>query len=143
MTNIVKAMVIGVVGLVFLGFFVIPVCGCSTRETMSYAVSKSDLRNLVTAQEAFYDSTGAYSPDTLALGFSASTGARVEIMVGDSGWSAVAHHRYHPDGRCGIYVGNATNPVRAADEGVPACEGFRRSRNRLERLLGFRGRPLP
>jgi prepilin-type N-terminal cleavage/methylation domain-containing protein len=87
----------------------------------------SDLRNLVTAEEAFFSDSGHYST---ALGtavgnvqFSPSTGVRLPIVVTGSGyWTATNSHLQLTTVVCGIGM-NTTNPtVTGAGEGEPACQ---------------------
>ncbi len=143
MRNVVKALVIGVVGMAALGFFVVEGCGCQTMETAYRVATKNDLRRLATAESGVRRRTGTYVADTVALGFMPSSGVRVEITATDSGWSAVAYHTRHADGRCGIYDGKATHPVRDTIPEVPVCEGFRGRRTAFRALLGLPGEPLP
>ncbi len=143
MKTIVTPLLIGVVGLFSLWMLIPDACACSTKEMAYRATARSDLRNLVTAQESFFDSARTYTADHRALNYSTSLGVTVAITLGDSSWSAVATHAAHGPGRCGIAVGGAANPVRPSPEGEPICEGFRRPPSRWKRLLGQPGRELP
>jgi len=92
----------------------------------------SDLRNLATAQEAFYaDSTryaGSYS-STLgsnSVNFSVSGKNVMAITTGGSGsyWSATMTNNGYNSGssNCGILVGTTATVSGATAEGVPGCQ---------------------
>jgi Tfp pilus assembly protein PilE len=92
----------------------------------------SDLRNLATAQEAFYaDSTryaGSYS-STLgsnSVNFSPSQNNVMAITTGGSGsyWSATMTNTGYNSGSstCGIFVGTTATVSGATAEGVPGCQ---------------------
>lgn len=83
----------------------------SMLEKAYSAAMKSDLHNLVTAQEGYFADNYTYSDDPAALGFQASRGVTVTITdAGRTGWPAKASH---PRARhvCGSAMGTATNPV--------------------------------
>lgn len=88
------------------------------------AAMKSDLRNLVSAEEAFYSDSNGYAAagDTSRLRFRSSPGVSTPaIVVGDDGWSATVTHLQVPGFACGIAI-KALNPVdAAAGNGEPAC----------------------
>ena len=97
-------------------------CGCSRKDKNAVAAMKSDLRNLVTAQEYYRDSARTYSADQRALNYSTSTGVTLEITLGDSGWSALASHNALR-GRCAVFVGTVPRPLeQTVTEGEPRCE---------------------
>ncbi len=130
-------LVIGLVGLLLLAIL-IP--GRSDGRPLAYrAAVKSDLRNLVASEDAFYDSAGHYTADTIALGYRAGTGVSVEITPTPFGWSAVGRHEQVVDGRCRVFAGRAANPVRDTLPGEPVCEGkgFERRRSLRSRLFRF------
>ena len=85
----------------------------------------SDLRNLVTAEEAFFSDSGKYSQtiDSTHVRFAPSTGVRLPIVVTGSGyWTATNSHTQLAGTVCGIGM-NTTNPtVGTAGEGEPACK---------------------
>ena len=98
---------------------------------------KSDLRNLVTAQEARFADRASYAGSIAELGeraYRASPGAAIEI-VGNTGkaYGAVARREGWP-GSCVIWVGLGSEaaPRTALEakrfpEGEPACDGDGRS----------------
>jgi len=81
---------------------------------------KSDLRNLVTAQEAYFsdnNSTYASSTGTLGTNYKASSGVTVTIGgVTATGWSASATHNSTTK-TCAISLGGG-----ATNEGEPICQ---------------------
>src|SRR5215208_5773494 len=85
----------------------------------------SDLRNLVTAEEAFFSDSGSYSQtmDSLHVKFAPSTNVTVKIGTPGAGyWTATATHSQLAATVCGIGM-NTTNPtVTTAGDGEPACK---------------------
>jgi prepilin-type N-terminal cleavage/methylation domain-containing protein len=96
----------------------------NTKAKAYVAVMKSDLRNLVVAEEAFFaDSSKYVTYDTMQIKFKASTGDNKPVIVPGAGyWSATISHTQIPNFSCGIGV-NTTNPlVNTAGDGEPACK---------------------
>jgi type IV pilus assembly protein PilA len=92
----------------------------NTKEKAYIAAMKSDLRNLVTAEESYFADNVTY---TTALGTAFSASAGVTVTVGSAsgtGWAATASHNATTK-TCGIHVGSATAPVSGANEGEPKC----------------------
>lgn len=94
---------------------------------------KSDLRNLITAQEARYADRGAYAPSITELGtdrYRASEGTTVEVVnFTPNGYGAVARASGF-SGSCVVHVGlgNEVAPRTEREqkhfpEGEPACDG--------------------
>ena len=93
----------------------------NTKEKAYVAAMKSDLRNLVTAQESYFADQVSYTTSTTAINFNSSTGVTVSITAATgTGWSATASHNATTK-TCGIYVGSATAPVAGQNEGEPKC----------------------
>ena len=92
----------------------------NTKEKAYIASMKSDLRNLVTAQEAYFsDNNSSYAASTTAMGTSyrASTGVTVALgAVTATGWSATATHGSTTK-TCTLTLGSG-----ATNEGVPICQ---------------------
>jgi len=100
----------------------------NTKTKAYQAAMKSDLRNLVTAEEAFFSDSGFYATDTLqGLKYKTSTGVVMnmpgDITTGAGYWSATVTHTQIPAPFfCGIGI-NTTNPaVTTAGDGEPACQ---------------------
>lgn len=91
----------------------------NTKEKAYIATMKSDLRNLVTAQEAYYhDNNSMYAASTAILGtnFKSSSGVTVTLSgVTGSTWSAAAAHNVTAR-TCTITIGGSST-----NEGVPLC----------------------
>jgi predicted alternative tryptophan synthase beta-subunit len=83
---------------------------------------KSDLRNLVTAEEAFFADSAKYTATVSQLKFNRSTGVNApSIAIGAGYWTATNTHAQLAGATCGIAM-NTTNPtVSTAGEGEPAC----------------------
>ena len=95
-----------------------------TKEKAYIAAMKSDLRNLVTAEEAYFaDSTKYSTYDTAKIKFRPSTGVTAPVVVVGSGyWSATNTHTMIASFSCGIGVNTANPVVTTAGEGEPACK---------------------
>jgi prepilin-type N-terminal cleavage/methylation domain-containing protein len=93
----------------------------TTKEKAYVAAMKSDLRNLVTAQESYFADQVTYTTSQTSLNYTPSTGVTVSIGAATgTGWSATAKHNGTSQ-TCGIFVGSATAPVSGANEGEPKC----------------------
>jgi len=93
----------------------------NTKEKAYIAAMKSDLRNLVTAQESYFADNVTYTSSTANLNYNASTGVSVTVgSISGTGWSATSKHNGTAK-TCGIYVGGGTPPVAGASEGEPKC----------------------
>ena len=82
---------------------------------------KSDLRNLVTAQEAYFSNAQTYSTTSnLISGSSFKPSANVTLTdIGSptaTGWGAQASHSGVPGQTCWIQIGSG-----ATTEGTPNC----------------------
>jgi type IV pilus assembly protein PilA len=117
----------------------------NTKEKAVVASMKSDLRNLVTAQEAFFSDNQDYAGGTYVgdgtvytqagtggaastMAFTPSSNNTVVVTYIDAaGWSATATNPAVPAAStpsdCGVYVGDPANTPNAAvtAEGAPAC----------------------
>jgi prepilin-type N-terminal cleavage/methylation domain-containing protein len=97
----------------------------ANTKTKAYtAAMKSDLRNLVTAEEAYFSDSGKYSTyDTAKVKFKPSTGVSTPIIVPGAGyWSATVTHSQIPNFTCGIGVNTTNTIVTTAGDGEPACK---------------------
>ena len=113
----------------------------NTKQKAVVASMKSDLRNLVTAQEAFFSDNNDYAGGTTSgaqvngtggagkVTFVPSTGnVIVMAAITAGGWNATASNPAVPatstPNTCGIFVGTAAQPSgmpAATTEGSPAC----------------------
>jgi prepilin-type N-terminal cleavage/methylation domain-containing protein len=96
----------------------------NTKSKAYIAAMKSDLRNLVTAEEAYFADSAKYATDTSkGMKFKSSTGVSMPTIAVFSGsWLATNTHSQLANFSCGIGV-NTTNPlVTAAGDGEPSCQ---------------------
>ena len=84
---------------------------------------QSDLRNLISAEEAYFDSHYSYTDDLALLDFNLSGNVSIEFVEATAaGWSARGTHA-NTEAQCGIYVGIATPPsgIPITAEGIIGC----------------------
>jgi len=95
----------------------------NTKSKAYITAMKSDLRNLVTAEEAYFSDSAKYVSDITQLQYKNSTGVMTpSITTGAGLWSATVTHSQLAGTVCGIGV-NTTNPtVGTAGDGEPACK---------------------
>src|SRR5216683_3348553 len=92
----------------------------NTKEKAYLASMKADLRNLVTAEEAYFADSVKY---TTALGTAYNTTQGVvgpTIATTEIGWTAWVSHQVTTK-TCAIYVGS-TALAPATKEGAPSCQ---------------------
>ena len=97
----------------------------ANTKTKAYtAAMKSDLRNLVTAEESFFSDSGHYAAETnTALQFKPSTGVTTPTIVPGTGyWTASVTHNQIANFSCSIGVNTANPVVTTAGDGEPACK---------------------
>jgi hypothetical protein len=85
---------------------------------------ESDLRNLVTAQEAFFADSLRYALRAdLGNTYSPTSLDSITIVAADrSGWHALGRHPYLVNQACGIWVGvPPADGMHGAKEGEPTC----------------------
>ncbi|MEK7240595.1 MAG: prepilin-type N-terminal cleavage/methylation domain-containing protein [Gemmatimonadota bacterium] len=90
----------------------------NTKEKAYVASMKSDLRNLVTAEEAYFSDNNSTYGTTVNMGtaYRASSGVTVTVAgISTTGWAATAAHRSTAK-TCAITVGGT-----ATNEGEPVC----------------------
>ncbi len=93
----------------------------NTKEKAYIASMKSDLRNLVTAEESYFADNVTYATTTSNLQYNSSAGVTVTVSgATGTGWSATASHNATTK-TCGIFVGAATAPISGQNEGEPKC----------------------
>jgi prepilin-type N-terminal cleavage/methylation domain-containing protein len=92
----------------------------NTKEKAYIASMKSDLRNLVTAQEAYFsDNNSSYASSTTTLGTAYKSSSGVTVAIGGvsaTGWKATATHASTTK-TCTISLGGG-----ATNEGEPVCQ---------------------
>ena len=94
----------------------------NTKAKAYVASMKSDLRNLITAQEAYFADQVTYASTTTNLNYGVSAGNTVTIGTATgTGWNATANNNAVTQ-TCGIFVGAVTPPVSGEPEGAPTCQ---------------------
>ncbi len=94
----------------------------NTKSKAYITAMKSDLRNLVTAEEAFFSDSSRYTATITDLKYQNSTGTIAPTITTGAGyWFATNSHTQLPTMQCGIGI-NTTNPVVPAAEGEPVCK---------------------
>ena len=96
----------------------------NTKEKAYIASMKSDLRNLVTAEEAYFADSVKYTSVVGAGGiqFSTTTGVTLAAptVTADGWWATVSHSTTTKT--CGIYVGSTPGASGGTKEGEPRCQ---------------------
>lgn len=95
----------------------------NTKGKANAATLRSDLRNLATAQEAYYYENSTYTSNLAALNVSLSTGVTVTFGAANgAGWSArVTHPLAHPI-QCAMFMGGVPPLPPATTEGLLICQ---------------------
>jgi type IV pilus assembly protein PilA len=95
----------------------------STKGKANAAALRADLRNLASAQEAYFHEHSWYSTDTTQLKYTTSQGVVLTIISAtQGGWSAKATHPQSYPLTCTIFAGMVATPPNPGDpEGVVAC----------------------
>lgn len=92
----------------------------TTKEKAYMATMKTDLRNLVTAQEGYFSDNQAFTTDLVALNFDPSTNVTVVVNgAANADWDATATHSLVAGKTCIVRVGAGL--VAPQKEGVPFC----------------------
>lgn len=114
---LIVVVMIGILVLIALPSF------SGARERAYRAQMQTDLRTLVTAQEAYYESNLAYADAIALLDVNNTPLVTLEILdVNGTGFSAKAIHGAVAT-ECGLYVGSVTPPagIPLPNEGVIGC----------------------
>jgi prepilin-type N-terminal cleavage/methylation domain-containing protein len=113
--------VIIIIGL--LATIAIPKFG-NTKEKALVAGMQVDLKNLVSAEEAYFGNYSTYTATIGDLSYNVSTGNTlnlISITASGTGWNATAYN-VGTAKTCGIFVGNASAPMTGQAEGQPVCQ---------------------
>ena len=114
-------LVVVIIGI--LATIAIPKFG-NTKQKALVAAMQVDLKNLVTAEEAYFADHVTYTGTLGNLAYNVSTGNTlnlISVTATGTGWSATASNVGTPR-TCGIFVGNATPPMAGQAEGQPVCQ---------------------
>jgi prepilin-type N-terminal cleavage/methylation domain-containing protein len=112
--------VVVIIGI--LAAIAIPKFG-ATKNKAYVGVMKSDLRNLVTAEESYFYDNEVYTTTLATTVFNPTTGVSITIALGATGgWAATATHNQIPTKPCYIIGGgNTTANNLATTEGEVKC----------------------
>ena len=100
-----------------------------TREKAYFSAMKSDLKNLMSAEEIYYSSHNyTYAPTygTPELDFASSSGVSIAITEAlNTGWAAYATHAalQAATQACSVFYGGAAAVAPASTPGVVTCKG--------------------
>ena len=95
----------------------------STKGKANAATLKSDLRNLATAQEAYFYDHQTYTTSTASMNVSLSTGVTISWgTVNGAGWSAKITHPLAYPIECAMFVGAVPPMPPATVEGQLLCQ---------------------
>ena len=95
----------------------------STKGKANAASLKSDLRNLATAQEAYFYENLVYTTNVASLNVKLTTGVTITWgTVGSGGWAAKVTHPLAYPIECAIFMGSAPPMAPATVEGQLACQ---------------------
>jgi len=111
--------VVVIIGI--LAAFAIPKFA-NTKQKAYVAQMKSDIKNLATAEEAFFYDSAFYTTSLAALNnFRSSTGVTLTVTEATPmGWSAQAVHSQTAR-QCALFQGNAAPVIPATVEGRITC----------------------
>lgn len=94
-----------------------------TKGKAYWASMRTDLKNLATAEEAYYYEAQVYSTNLDSVNFQPSPGVSITIIEAtDAGWSATSTHPAAFPRVCAIFMGGAAPVAPATVQGVVACQ---------------------
>jgi len=95
----------------------------NTKGKANAASLRADLRNLVTAEEAYFYDNSTYTTNINALNIRLTTGVTITFGVATpGGWSAKVTHPMAWPIQCAIFFGSAPALTPATSEGLMACQ---------------------
>jgi type IV pilus assembly protein PilA len=94
----------------------------NTKGKANAASLRADLRNLVTAEEAYYYDNSAYTTDVTALNIRITTGVTISFGTANgAGWSAKVTHPLAWPIECAVFFGGVPALPPASSEGLIVC----------------------
>jgi type IV pilus assembly protein PilA len=94
----------------------------NTKGKANAASLRADLRNLVTAEEAYYYDNSAYTTDVTALNIRITTGVTISFGTANAGgWSAKVTHPLAWPIECAVFFGGVPALPPASNEGLIVC----------------------
>jgi type IV pilus assembly protein PilA len=95
----------------------------ATKGKASFAGIKSDLHNLMTAEESYFYDHGTYSTDLDSLKLKPSPGNQIVIGAATPmGWSATATNPISYPHMCAMFMGTVAPVAPATSSGDVACQ---------------------
>jgi len=95
----------------------------NTKGKAFAASLKSDLRNLATAEEAYFYENASYTSSVAALNVSLTSGVVISFGVATpGGWSANVTHPLAFPIQCALFMGSAPPLPPATIEGILSCQ---------------------
>lgn len=95
----------------------------NTKGKANLAAIKSDLRNLATAEEAYFYQNGFYTSNLSAMNVNPSPGVSFTFgTVNAGGWGASATHPKAFPITCALFMGGVPAMAPAIIEGVVNCQ---------------------
>lgn len=95
----------------------------NTKGKANAASLRADLRNLVTAEEAYFYDNSVYTTDLSALNIRMTTGVTVSFgAASGAGWSAKVTHPLAWPIECAVFFGSVSALAPATSEGLIACK---------------------
>jgi prepilin-type N-terminal cleavage/methylation domain-containing protein len=95
----------------------------ATKGKANAAALRSDLRNMATAQEAYFYENSVYANSIAALNYTPTTGVVFTFGVATAGgWSASVTHPLAWPIKCALFMGTAPPLPPATTEGIMACQ---------------------
>ena len=95
----------------------------ATKGKAHFAAMRSDLRNLTTAEEAYFYDHAKYSPNLDSMQFTSSHGDVVTITEATvTGWSGTSQNPESWPHFCALFLGDAAPVAPATASGVVACQ---------------------
>ena len=94
----------------------------NTKGKANLSALKSDLRNLATAEEAYFYSSGSYTSNLSTLNLQPSPGVTFTFgSANAAGWSATVTHPQAYPIKCALFMGGVTPLSPAVVEGQMVC----------------------
>lgn len=95
----------------------------NTKGKTYTATLRSDLRNLATAQEAYFYSNNTYTSNLSSLNITLTSGVTITFGVANgAGWSAKVTHPLAYPIECAMFMGGVPAYAPAVVEGLMVCQ---------------------
>jgi len=95
----------------------------NTKGKANAASLRADLRNLVTAEEAYFYDNSAYTTSIAALNIRVTSGVTITFGAATpGGWSARVTHPMAWPIQCAVFFGSVAPLAPATNEGLIVCD---------------------